>query len=114
MIRRQDTIAWWACDLSVDMCLGAADWVALLPTPLLRDFISSARFYADVVLYGAVDAQYVAAYRLCAVLTLYNVGVMVAFLAVAALVLPAAMVMALELAVGLFVFLLDVQAANAA
>jgi hypothetical protein len=110
----QDTVAWWACDLSVDMCLGAAQWVSMLPVPVMRDFVASARFYADVVAFGSVDAEYVAAYRMCAVLTLYNVGTMAVILAVGALLLPSALVVTMELTTGLLVFMLDVQAANAA
>ena len=112
MVSWQDTLAWWLCELSADMCVGMARWVDI--TTLLPDFVSSAYYYADVIRFSVVDTDFVSAHRMCAVFTLYNLGFILVLFMCAVWLLPSVCIALFDMLTGLFVFLIDVQTAESA
>ena len=107
----QDTTAWWLCELDTQMCRAVADWVRILP--FMRDFISSAYYYADVIRFGAVDDQFTAAHRVCAVFTMYNIGLLVIMIALALMLLPYVTITLVEIVTAISIFLVEAQAVDA-
>ena len=110
MVSWEDTLAWWMCELSTDACTGAARWIGL--TNLAPDFVSSAYYYTDVLRFSAVDQEFVSAHRFCAVFTLYNIGFVMTLFIIAAFLTPYICSAVFDLLTGVFVFLIDIQAAE--
>lgn len=85
MIGWQDTLAWWLCDLSPHLARAASD---VLTGSWFQDFASSAAYYADVIEFGDVDPEFVAAHRLCAFLASHTLVFGALAGAIAVIVLP--------------------------
>ena len=110
MVSWEDTMAWWMCELSVDMCTGVAKFVDL--TTFLPDFVSSAFYYGEVIRFSAADVAFVSAHRICAVFTVYSVGFFLILFVLAVLLLPYVLTASFDILTGVFVFLVDIQAAE--
>ena len=106
---RQDPLAWWLCDLSTTLCLGAGR--AAARWGFFQDFVASTVYFADVVRFEALDSDFVGAHRLCAFFMSYELGFALALAALAAMLLPSVVVAIGEIFTGALVLL--VQAASA-
>ena len=98
------------CELDTTLCVDAAHWAE--GVPFFRDYVSSAYYYSDVIRFGAVDDDYVAAHRMCAFFTLYNIGILMCCIGLVMLTAPAIASSALEVVLAVCAYLVDVQAAE--
>ena len=97
MIGWQDCLAWWLCDLSPQIGRAASAWLSGGGGLFFQDFASSAAYYADVIAFSGVDPEFVAAHRLCAFMTLHTIVFALLAAAVAAIVLPSAVMAVAEI-----------------
>jgi hypothetical protein len=107
MLSWQDTLAWWLCDLSPQLGRAAAEnggW--------FRDFASSAAYYSDVIAFGDVDPEFVAAHRLCAFMSSHNIVFAALAAAVGAIVLPSVVLAIAEIFVGAIALLFSAAGAQ--
>ena len=109
MLSWQDTLAWWLCDLSPQLGRSAANFMT---GGFFQDFASSAAYYADVIAFGNVDPDFVAAHRLCAFMSSHNIVAAALGAAVGAMVLPSVLIAIAEIFVGAIALLFGAAGAQ--
>ena len=95
----QDAAAWWVSDISPRMARHAA--TAASHFYFLQDFEDSATYFAEVIAFGnTYDPDFVAAHRLCALMTSHTIVFAVLVGAVVALMIPPTAVAIAEIFTG--------------
>ena len=111
MLSWQDPLTWWLCEL-----LPAPTLLRLsssVPSWILPGFEKDARYFVQVLAFEPIDPDFVAAHRMCAFMTSYQIVFAVFFATMVLLVLPSVLLAVAEIFSAALMLISQASAAQA-